>query len=324
MSFGNVLTLSSGDRIPQLALGTWLSEPKDVGYAVEFAVRTGYRHFDLATCYENQAQVGAALKKVIPSMVEREGLFLTSKCWNSAHQPSEVEKDLDQALKDLGVDYLDLYLIHWPVAFIPGNGLFPPNPEKEGQIALDLETSLVDTWKAMIALPKSKVRNIGVSNFTIEHLEGIISATGVVPVVNQIEAHPLLPQDDLVAYCKKKNIQITAYSPLGNNLIGEKKLTEDPVILEVAARLNVSPAQVLIAWGVYRGYTVNVKSVQDRHIISNFRQVVLHQKDYEEISALGHDRHVRFNIPYRYSPVWDISLFNEPEEAKATHKVKIV
>ncbi|KAJ7502682.1 NADP-dependent oxidoreductase domain-containing protein [Mycena galericulata] len=268
MSLGNILTLSSGARIPQLALGTWLSQPKHAEHAVEFAVRTGYRHFDLATCYENQAEVGAALKKVIPSIVKREGLFLTSKCWNSAHQPAEVEKDLGQALKDLGVDYLDLYLIHWPVAFIPRNGLFPPNPETEGRIALDLETSLVDTWKAMIALPKSKVRNIGVSNFTIEHLEGIISATGVVPVVNQIEAHPLLPQDALVAYCKKKNIQITAHSPLGNNLIDEKKLTEDPVVLEVAARLNVTPAQVLIAWGVCHGYTVNVKSVQDERIIS--------------------------------------------------------
>ena len=109
-------------------------------------------------------------------------------------------------------------VIHWPVAFQPGNGLFPPDPkDPKNFVALDLETSLVDTWKALIALPKSKVRAIGVSNFTIEQIDGIIKATGVVPAALQIEAHPLLPQDDLVAYAKEKGIHITAYSPLGNN-----------------------------------------------------------------------------------------------------------
>jgi len=223
----------------------------------------------------------------------------------------------------LGVDYVDLYLIHWLVAFPPGNGLFPPHPTKKGEVALDLETSLVDTWKAMLALPKSKVRNVGVSNFTIEHLEGIISATGVVPIANQIEAHPLLPQDELVAYCKSKDIHITAYSPLGNNLIGQKKLTDEPIVEEIAARLGATPAQVLVAWGVHRGYSVIPKSVQAERIASNFKQVALSEKDYEAISALGHGRRVRYNIPYRYSPQWDIALFGEPEEAKATYKVKI-
>ncbi|KAJ7731301.1 NADP-dependent oxidoreductase domain-containing protein [Mycena maculata] len=324
MSFGKTLTLSGGSTVPQIALGTWLAEPGEVGKAVELAVRTGYRALDLATIYENQVEVGAALKKVIPSVVKREDLFLTSKCWNSAHRPAEVEKDLDRALEDLGVDYLDLYLIHWPVAFVPGKGLYPPHPTKEGEVELDLETSLVDTWKAMIALPKSKVRNVGVSNFTIEQLEGIISVTNVVPTVNQIEAHPLLQQDNLFAYCKNMNIQIIAYSPLGNNLIGEQKLTDHPVVIDIAARLSATPAQVLIAWGVYRGYTVNVKSVQERRIISNFTQHVLSEMDYEKLTALGQGRHVRFNIPYRYSPGWDISIFDEPAEAKATHKVKIV
>ncbi|KAJ7672094.1 Aldo/keto reductase [Mycena rosella] len=323
MSFGKILTLSSGSPLPQIGLGTWLSKPKEVENAVEIAVRNGYRHLDLAMIYENQDEVGAALKKVIPSVVKREDLFMTSKCWNSAHQPAEVEKELDETLKQLGVDYLDLYLVHWPVAFPPGNGLYPPHATKEGEVALDLETSLVDTWKAMIALPKSKVRNVGVSNFTIEHLEGIISATGVVPIANQIEAHPLLPQDDLVAYCKEKNIHITAYSPLGNNLIGQKKLTDEAAIEEIAAKLGATPAQVLVAWGVYRGYSVIPKSVQEERIISNFKQVELTKEDYEKISSLGHGRHVRYNIPFRYTPKWDIGLFGEPEEAKAAYKVKI-
>ncbi|KAJ7935374.1 NADP-dependent oxidoreductase domain-containing protein [Mycena leptocephala] len=323
MSFGKILTLSSGTPLPQIGLGTWMSKPKEVENAVEIAVRNGYRHLDLAMIYENQDEVGAALKKVIPSVVKREELFITSKCWNSAHQPAEVEKELDETLKQLGIDYVDLYLVHWPVAFVPGNGLYPPHPTIEGEVALDLETSLVDTWKAMLALPKSKVKNVGVSNFTIAHLEGIISATGVVPIANQIEAHPLLPQDDLVAYCKEKNIHITAYSPLGNNLIGHKKLTDESVVEEIAAKLGATPAQVLVAWGAYRGYSVIPKSVQEERIISNFKQVALSEEDYKKISALSHGRHVRYNIPYRYTPKWDISLFDEPEEANATYKVKV-
>ncbi|KAJ7283229.1 NADP-dependent oxidoreductase domain-containing protein [Mycena rebaudengoi] len=323
MSFGKILTLSNSAPLPQIGLGTWMSKPKEVENAVEIAVRNGYRHLDLAMIYENQDEVGAALKKVIPSVVKREELFITSKLWNSAHQHVEVEKELDETLKQLGLDYVDLYLIHWPVAFAPGNGLYPPHPTKEGEVDLDLQTSLVDTWKSMIALPKSKVRAVGVSNFTIEHIEGIIAATGVVPVANQIEAHPLLPQDELVAYCKEKNIHLTAYSPLGNNLIGIKKLTDEPVVEEIAKRLNATPAQVLVAWGVYRGYSVIPKSVQEDRIKSNFQQVSLSKEDYDKITALGAKKHVRYNIPYRYSPKWDISLFGEDAEAPAAYKVKV-
>ncbi|KAG6853663.1 hypothetical protein C0991_002461 [Blastosporella zonata] len=182
MSLGKHITLSTGAQLPQIGLGTWLSLPKEVEHAVEYAVRNGYRHLDLAMIYKNQDEVGAALKKVIPSVVKREDLFMTSKVWNSSHQPAEVEKELDETLSQLGTEYLDLYLIHWPIAFPPGNGLNPPHATKEGETAIDTQTTLTDTWKAMIALPKSKVRAIGVSNFTIEQLKGIIAATGVVPV----------------------------------------------------------------------------------------------------------------------------------------------
>jgi L-glyceraldehyde reductase len=163
-------------------------------------------------------QVGAALKKVIPSAIRREELFITSKLWNNAHHPSEVEKQLDITLSQLGTPYLDLYLIHWPVAFVSGREAIPVHADKPDEVKIDVNTSLVDTWKAMIALRKTgKVKAIGVSNFTIQHLEAIIKATGERPVVNQIEAHPLLPQDDVVDYCKQQGILITAYSPLGNN-----------------------------------------------------------------------------------------------------------
>jgi L-glyceraldehyde reductase len=151
-------------------------------------------------------------------VVKREELFITSKLWNDAHHPSEVEKQLDTTLAQLGIQYLDLYLIHWPVAFAQSRGMFPKHADKPDQVEFDSETSLVDTWKAMLALRSTgKVRSVGVSNFTVKHLEAIIKATGEPPVVNQIEAHPLLPQDDLVEYCKKEGIHLTAYSPLGNN-----------------------------------------------------------------------------------------------------------
>ena len=151
-------------------------------------------------------------------MVRREELFITSKLWNNAHRPSEVEKQLDITLSQLGTPYLDLYLIHWPVPFVPGRGLSPTRASKPDEVEIDVDTSLVDTWKAMLALRNTgKVKAVGVSNFTIQHLEGIIKGTGERPAVNQIEAHPLLPQDDMVEYCKRQGIHITAYSPLGNN-----------------------------------------------------------------------------------------------------------
>jgi len=324
MSFGKQVTLSTNVNVPQIGLGTWLSKPKEVEHAVEYAVKHGYRHLDLAMVYQNQDEVGAALKKVIPSVVKREDLFMTSKLWNSSHKPSEVEKELDETLRQLGTNYVDLYLIHWPIAFVPGRGLFPLHPTKENEVEIDTETSLVDTWKAMIALPKSKVKNIGVSNFTVEQLKGIIAATGVVPVVNQIEAHPLLPQDDLVAYCKTQNIHITAYSPLGNNLIGKPKLTENQIVLEVAQKYGATPAQVLIAWGAQRGYTVIPKSVQEDRLRSNFQQIELSQEDYDRVSSIGHGTHTRFNIPLTTNkPKWDVNLFNEEVEKSATHSPKI-
>lgn len=324
MSFGKVLQLNTGAPIPEIGLGTWLSKPNEVENAVEIAVRNGYRHLDLARIYRNQDEVGRALKKVIPSVVTREQLFITSKLWNCSHQQGPAEAELEETLKQLGLTYLDLYLVHWPVAFEPGNGLVPPHPTKEGEVLLDMKTSLVDTWKTMIKLKETgKVKAIGVSNFTIEHIKGLIAATGVVPAVNQIEAHPLLPQDDLVAYCKQVGVHITAYSPLGNNFVGKPMLTENAAVKEVAEKLGATPAQVLVAWGVYRGYSVIPKSVQEGRIISNFKQVALSEEDYEKVTAIGVGNFERFNIPIRFKPKWDIALFGEELEKTATYQVKI-
>jgi len=326
MSLRKTVQLNNGISIPQIGLGTWLSKPHEVEQAVVWAVEAGYRHIDCAYVYENQQEVGDALKKVIPSLVRREDLFITSKLWNDAHHPSEVERQLDSTLSQLGTPYVDLFLVHWPVAFAQGHGKFPLRESKSDEVKIDTDTSLVDTWKAMLALRDTgKVKAVGVSNFTIQHLEAIIKATGERPAVNQVEAHPLLPQDDLVEYCRKQGIHMTAYSPLGNNLQGKRKFVDYPEVKEVAERLGVTAAQVLVAWGVARGYSVIPKSVNKDRIVTNFEQVTLNDEDYQKISQIGKENHLRFNIPITYSPKWSVNIFDEEieKEAQAEYAVKL-
>jgi len=322
MSLKRTITLANGALFPQIGLGTWLSKPHEVENAVEIAIKAGYRHLDLARVYRNQDEVGRALKKVVPSVCKREELWITSKLFNCSHQQSPAEEELDLTLSQVGVDYLDLYLIHWPIAFTPRKGLFPL--DEQGRIIHDLETSLVDTWKTLIGFQKAgKVKTIGVSNFTISHLKDIISATGVKPFVNQVEMHPLNPQEELLEFCKKEGIVVTAYSPLGNNLKNKPKLTENATIKSIASKLRATEAQVLIAWGAQRGTVVIPKSVNEDRIKSNFQQITLSEEDMEAVSALGkgEGNRTRFNIPNQYNPSWDIEVWGEPEEESASHVV---
>ncbi|KAK2879975.1 hypothetical protein FQN49_000701 [Arthroderma sp. PD_2] len=165
-------TLNSGYKIPAVGLGTWQSKPHEVEKAVEVALKAGYRHIDGAFAYKNEAEVGLGLKN---SGVPREEVFLTSKLWNTQHRPEIVEAACDKTIRDLGVSYLDLYLVHWPVAFIPGDVPLPKDPET-GQLQLDTQVTMKDTWKAMEALvKKGKVRSIGVSNFSKERIEDLLS-----------------------------------------------------------------------------------------------------------------------------------------------------
>ncbi|KAH7096580.1 Aldo/keto reductase [Auriculariales sp. MPI-PUGE-AT-0066] len=319
MSFKNNITLPSGAPVPQIGLGTWLSKPKEVENAVEIAVRNGYRHLDLAYIYGNQDEVGAALKKVIPSVVKREELFITGKLWNNAHRPELVEKQLDESLAQIGTNYLDLYLIHWPIAFRPGSEVFPT--DANGKVDIDREVTLLQTWKAMLELPKTgKVRAVGVSNFTVEQIKALTAATGVKPACNQVEAHPYLPQDELLAYAKQEGILVTAYSPLGNNMVGKPRLTDHATVKQIAEKTGADVAQVLIAWAAQKGFSVIPKSVQEGRIKSNFQQITLSSEDFDAISAIGRGNHTRFNIPCAYDPFWPVNLFNEPDEAKEPHK----
>ncbi|KAH8659877.1 aldo/keto reductase [Xylariales sp. PMI_506] len=331
MSSGKFVTLSSGQKLPTLGYGTWQSSPGEVSVGVFEALKAGYRHLDLATIYENQKEVAQGLKKALKEIpgLKREDIFITSKLWNTQHNPAIVEASLDKVLADLEIEYLDLYLIHWPVTFPEGKNqgddyfpLVAGKNEPDGDVEIEEGIPLADTWKAMTQLPKSKTRAVGVSNFSVPHIKAVIEATGVVPVVNQIERHPLLQQnDDLLPYLKENNIHLTAYSAFGNNSFGLPLILENPIVKEVAAKLNASPAQVLLAWSQVGGHSVIPKSVTPSRIQQNFQEIELSTEDFEKISTLGASPK-RFNIPYTANkPRWDVNIFNDPSEKDATHQV---
>ncbi|KAL4882572.1 NADP-dependent oxidoreductase domain-containing protein [Aspergillus karnatakaensis] len=332
MSLGKKVTLNSGAQIPQLGFGTWQSAPGQVGEAVYQALKVGYRHLDLATIYENQREVAEGIKRAykdIPGL-KREDIFITSKLWNTQHDPAVVEKALDECLAELELEYLDLYLVHWPVAFKTGENYFPldessNHPDKD--VLIEDNISIVDTWKAVTKLPKEKARTVGVSNHTVEHLEAIINATGVVPAVNQIERHPVLQSPELIKYAAEKNIHITAYSAFGNNAFDVPLLVAHPDVKAVAEQVGqrlgktVSPAQVILAWSQVGGHSVIPKSVTASRIAENFQEIELTEDEIAKVNKLGDNRR-RYNTPFvANKPRWPINIFGEEEEKPAAHKV---
>lgn len=298
MSSGRSFKLNSGYDMPAVGLGTWQSGPNEVARAVEYALKNGYRHIDAAAVYDNEEEVGAGIKA---SGVPRADIFLTSKLWNTHHKGADVEEALDQTLKDLGTDYLDLYLIHWPVCFVkppPSQSKlrFPINPADEGVHVIDVP--IEETWRALEALvKKGKVRSIGISNFNREKTEEILRFAEIKPAVNQIEAHPYLQQPDLLKWSKEQGITITAYSPSGNNIYGLPKAIDDAEVAAIAKELGKQPAQVLIQWAVQRGTVVLPKSVTPSRISENFEDFEIPAAAMARIDAL--DKNHRYNMPAR-------------------------
>ena len=320
----HTFTLNSGDKIPVLGLGTWKSAPGAVAGAVQDAIAAGYRHIDCAPIYGNEAEVGQALGDVFNAgQVTREDLWITSKLWNNAHAPELVEPALRQTLTDLGLAYLDLFLIHWPVVFAPGV-VFAQKPEEFIPLA---DQPIIETWRAMEACrDKGLVRNIGVCNFTVRKLESLCEQATVQPAMNQIELHPYLQQQEMLAFCRERNIQLTAYSPLGSGdrpkalkKQDEPTLLDNPVIIKIAASNSISPAQVLLAWGIGRGTVVIPKSTNPERIRQNLAaaELSLSEADMAEISGL--DLGFRFvdgaffcskGSPYTLNHLWDINSRN--------------
>ncbi|MCB0473999.1 MAG: aldo/keto reductase, partial [Flavobacteriaceae bacterium] len=203
---------TNGDTMPALGLGTWKSEPGEVYNAVVTAIKTGYRHIDCAPAYGNEKEIGQAISDCIADgIVTREELWITSKLWNTAHQKNEVLPALKATLDDLKLEYLDLYLIHWPVALKEGAGF----PLKASNFYSLEEVPLTETWKGMEDTVKAGlVRHIGVSSFGPEHLQVILKSAEIAPEMNQVECHPYFQQDTLLNFCREHNIFLTAYSPL--------------------------------------------------------------------------------------------------------------
>lgn len=290
------MKFKNGDEMPALGLGTWKSKPGEVKDAVLTAIKEGYRHIDCAPIYNNEKEVGEALKQAFDEgLVKREEMWITSKLWNDSHKKDQVIPALKQTLKDLQLDYLDLYLIHWPVAFKEGVG-FPEQPDDFLSLK---DVPLTETWKGMQhAMDKGLTRHIGVSNFKKEKIQELIDGTGFAPEMDQVEMHPLLPQKELVGFCQDRDIHLTAYSPLGSGDRSEQMkkdneptLLENETINEIANKHNVSPAQVLISWQIHRSVVVIPKSTNAGRIKENFEaaSLDLDLEDIEKIDAIDYN-----------------------------------
>lgn len=276
--------LNTGASIPAIGLGTWQSKPGEVGKAVEAALKAGYRHIDTAAAYGNEKEVGEGIKA---SGVPRDQIFLTTKLNNPDHK--RVPEALEDSLKNLGTDYVDLYLMHWPASTLPG----------EGMKYYD-DWDFVDTWREMQKLVGTgKVKAIGVSNFAIKNLERLLNdeSCKVVPAVNQIELHPGNPSPKLIAYLKSKGIHASGYSPLGST---DSPLSKNSTLEEIAKAKGKAPAQVLLLWGIQKGWSVLPKSVTPSRIEANF--------DIDNISLTDEEVAKIDTIPDRFKVCGDAWL----------------
>ncbi|KAI4459520.1 aldo/keto reductase [Holotrichia oblita] len=267
------VTFNNGQKIPIFGLGTWKSKPGEVTQAVKDAIDAGYRHIDCAHLYDNEKEVGAAIaEKIRDGTIKREDLFITSKLWNTFHRPDLVEGAIKITLNDLGLEYVDLYLVHWPTAYKEGGSLFP---EKDGKIEFSY-VDYIDTWKAMEKLVgKGYTKSIGISNFNKKQVERILAEAKIKPVNNQVECHPYLNQRKLIDFCQAHGITITAYSPLGSPdrpwaKPDDVRLMDDSKLKQLATKYNKTVAQILLRYQVQRGVITVPKSVTKSRIIENF------------------------------------------------------
>src|SRR5271170_5532952 len=246
------LALNNGSgAIPALGFGTLIPDPVATRTATKAALEAGFRQFDASERYRNEKEVGEAMQEVFKAgKIKREEVFMATKVWNNNHRPERVKPAFEASLKRLQLDFVDLYLIHTPFAFQPGDDQDPR--DSNGNVIYDKSVTLIDTWRALEGLVDGgRCKAIGLSDVSLEQTKGIYDAARIKPAIVHVESHPYLPQRDLLNFCKEHGIVLQAFAALGHS--SKPSLLEDPVITAIARQVNKTPAQVLLAWAIQRG-----------------------------------------------------------------------
>jgi len=279
------IKLNNGRQaIPALGCGTLIPDPNETREATKDAIVAGFRHFDCAERYRNEGAVGEGFKLGMREAgIKREDLFITTKLWNTNHRPERVKPAFEASMKRLGVDYIDLYIIHTPFAFQPGDEQDPR--DQNGNVIYDKGITLLDTWRAMESLVDSgKCGAIGLADVGLKELVPVYDGARIKPASVQVESHPYLPEEELLKYCKERGIVLMAFAPLGHGM--RPGLIEDPVIVNIAARVKKTPAQVLLAWAVQRGTALLTTPKSAARAKENFDIAALPEDAFNEISRI--------------------------------------
>lgn len=279
-----MMSTANNIRMPLLGFGTLIPDAAMTISATRDALAAGFRHFDCAERYRNESQVGEALQAGLAAEgIAREDIFVTTKLWNTNHRPEHVEPAFEASLNRLRLNYLDLYLVHTPFAFQPGEEQDPR--DQNGSVIYDREVTLFDTWRAMERLvDNERCRAIGLSDISLDKLVPIYESARIKPAVVQVEAHPYLPETALLEFCKEKGIVFLAFAPLGHGI--RPRLLEDAVVLAIAARVGKTPAQVLLAWAIQRGTALLTTPKTRARAQENFNISHLPEDAFEEINRI--------------------------------------
>ncbi|XP_074640720.1 aldo-keto reductase 1B-like [Tubulanus polymorphus] len=295
------VTIANGVNMPVLGLGTWKSNAGECEQAVKDAIDCGYRHIDTAVAYLNEKEVGCAISaKIKDGTVKREDLFITTKLWNTFHRKDLVIPSIKESLKDLQLEYLDLFLIHWPMAYKEGEELFPK--DKDGNFIFS-DSPFIDTWKEMEkAVNQGLVKAIGLSNFNSKQVQMIIDEGTIKPANIQVECHPYFNNSKLLNFCRERNISFTAYSPFGAPQRGWQKDDEPLVIADerlkpIAEKHGKTPAQVVLRYIIQRGAIVIPKSVTRSRIEQNINvfDFELSEDEMKVIGSFEQKRRIALN-----------------------------